>query len=261
MLRQTIHAAGDFKVILSLRTEYYGRLVDRLRRGLHDTNSIREYLLTDFGEQDLVDAIRRPTDRKQIAHASEVPFEKYGFDYAAGVAEEIAHRAVRFTTQRHDSVLPLVQVICAQLYGRVRERGNHTITHNDLKALGGIEGGMRSHVEGLLGTLLKGHARDEKPLKQLFTQLYIRQPDGTLTTALLSEDEVSKRWTGRMPFDELLPAAEAMRLSKVNSLRIGMEEEHRYVSLGHDALAKIAADWDKNNLVKFGYSNQSNQTQ
>ena len=245
MLRRTVDAAGDFKVILSLRTEYYGRLVDRLRRGLLDTSSIREYLLTDFDEEALVEAIRRPTEREQITHASEIPFEKYGFDYAEGVAEEIAQRAVRFTTQRRDSVLPLVQVICAQLYGLVRERADHTITRDDLEELGGIEGGMRSHVEALLGTLLKRHAGDKRPLKKLFTQLYLRQPDGTLTTALLAEDEVRKRWTGHMPFDEILSAAETKRLLKVNSMRIGFEEERRYVSLGHDALAKIAADWDE----------------
>ena len=48
-----------------------------------------------------------------------------------------------------------------------------------------------------------------------------------------------------MPFGELLASCCKLRLLKVKSLRIGMEEERRYVSLGHDALAKIAADWDE----------------
>ena len=245
MLRRTVATAGNFKVIFSLRTEYYGRVIDRLRRGLHDTGKIREYLLTDFDETALLEAIRRPTATTRIPYASEVPFKKFGFSYAEGVAEEIAHRVVRYTAQRRDSVLPLMQVICGQLYRMACRRANHTITLSDLDRLGGIEGGMRNHVEGLLAELLRGRPLDKQPLQKLFTQLYLKQPDGALTTALLAEDEVEKRWAGRMPFGELLQSSQAMRLLKVNSLRIGMNEERRYVSLGHDALAKIAADWDE----------------
>ena len=245
MLRRTVGAAGDFKVIFCLRTEYYGRLIDRLRRGLHDPGSIREYLLTDFDEQELLDAICRPTSNARIPYTSEVPHEKYGFRYADRVAEEIARRVVRYTTQRRDSVLPLMQVICAQLYRLTRRRAEKTITLADLEKLGGIEGGMRNHVDGLLAELLKASPQDKRPLQKLFTQLYLKQPDGTLTTALSAEDDVQKLWTGRMPFAELLGSSCQLRLLKVNSLRIGMEEERRYVSLGHDALAKIAADWDQ----------------
>ena len=245
MLRRTVHASGDFKVVFSLRTEYYGRVIDRLRRDFHDTGSIREYLLTDFGEQALIDAIQRPTSANRISHAAEIPFDKYGFRYDEGVAEEIAQRVIRFTTQRQDSVLPLVQVICTQLYGMSRRRDERTITLADLETLGGIEGGMRSHVDGLLCEMLKRHPQDKRPLQRLFTQLYLRQPDGTLTTALMAEDDVRRRWKGRLPFERLLESARDVRLLKVNSLRIGFENERRYVSLGHDALAKIAADWDE----------------
>ena len=245
MLRRTVGAAGDFKVIFCLRTEYYGRVIDRLRRGLQDAGSIREYLLTDFDEVDLLEAIRRPTAAEAIPYTSDVPFKKYGFRFADGVAEEIARRVVRYTTQRRDSVLPMVQVICAQLYRLARQRDDGTITIAALETLGGIEGGMRSHVEGLLDELLKDSPSDKKPLQKLFTQLYLQQPDGTRTTALLPEDAVKNRWTGRVPFDELLESCRKLRLLKVNNLRIGMELERRYISLGHDSLAKLAAAWDE----------------
>lgn len=244
MLRKTLDAGGDFKLILSLRTEYYGRIIDRLRRGVHDTAGVREYLLTDFDENSLVDAILRPTAADPIPHTSEVPFSKYAFRYADGAAEDIALRVVRYTTQRRDSVLPLLQVICTQLYRLARQRDDATITINDLEDLGGIEGGMRRHVTGLLDEMAEEHPRDKKPLKRLFTQLYLKQPDGTLTTALLPEEEIQRRWTGRMEFALLLNASQSTRLLKVNTLQIGFEEERRYVSLGHDSLAKLAADWD-----------------
>ena len=245
MLRLTIGVSGDFKVIFCLRTEYYGRCIDRLRRVLHDTGRIREYLLTDFDEDDLAEAIGRPTADKPIRFASEVPFEKYGFRFAPGMVAEIARRVVRYTTQRRDSVLPLMQVTCSQLNRMARARPDRTITLADLERLGGIEGGMHNHVEALLGELLKGRPLDKRPVQKLFTQLYLKQLDGTLTTALLAEEEVRQRWTGRMPFSELLEACCELRLLKVNTLRIGMAEERRYVSLGHDALAKQAAHWDE----------------
>ena len=245
MLRGTVSVSGDFKVIFALRTEYYGRVIDRLRRGLYDMGRIREYLLSEIGEDDLLEAIRRPTFDKAIPYTSEVPFVKYGFRYAPGVAEEIARRVVRYTTQRRDSVLPLLQVVCTQLYRLTPKLADQTITLADLDGLGGIEGGMRNHVDGLLGELLKGHPLDKRPVQRLFTQLYLKQPDGSLTTSLLAKEEIQKRWTGRMPLDGLLESCRKLRLLKFNTLRIGMEEERRYVSLGHDALAKIAAYWDE----------------
>ena len=49
-----------------------------------------------------------------------------------------------------------------------------------------------------------------------------------------------------MPFEQVLRTAGHgdWRLLRVNSLRIGGDEEERvYVSLGHDSLAKVAAGW------------------
>ena len=46
-----------------------------------------------------------------------------------------------------------------------------------------------------------------------------------------------------MPVDAMLLAAKDLKLLRVNSLRIGVEEERPYVSLGHDALANIALEW------------------
>jgi hypothetical protein len=131
--------AGDFKIILSLRTEYYGRFVDSLRRGARPGRSVREYLLTDFDEDRLAEAIRRPTD-----------FPKYDFRYANGVAANLARAVVAYCRNKQDSVLPLAQVICTQLYEQVQRRLDREIHMEDIVAIGGIEGGMKRHVENLL---------------------------------------------------------------------------------------------------------------
>ena len=88
MVRQVCDCWGDFKLIVSLRTEYYGRLVSALRRGLVEADGVREYLLADLDVPAMVRVIRRPTFHERLPHAEEIPFEKYrGFDYAEGVPE------------------------------------------------------------------------------------------------------------------------------------------------------------------------------
>jgi formylglycine-generating enzyme required for sulfatase activity/tetratricopeptide (TPR) repeat protein len=245
VLRRTLEVTGNFKLIVALRTEYFGRFVDRLRRGAVDSTGVREYLLADFDEATLAEAVRRPTSDKAIPYASEVPFAKYGFRYADGVAEALAREVILYTTNRQDSALPLLQVICAQLHDRALQHADHVVRFDDLKALGGLKGGMRRHVYGLVARLFPS-PKDREAFRQLLTGLYLRQPDGTLTTALMSADKLVDQWQGRTPFEHMLQAASSgeWRLLRVTSLRLGGEAERRYVSLGHDALAQVAAEWD-----------------
>ena len=216
---------------------------------MRDAGGVRDYLLTDFGLESLIEVIRRPTSPTPIEFASDVPFEKYGFRYAEGVAEEIARRTRSHTINRQDSVLPLVQVICTQLYDLARSRPDPVVTQADLEAIGGVEGGMRAHAEGLVRRLFPQRA-DQRAFRRLLadprTQLFIRQSDGTLTTALLPAEFLARHWTGRVPFADMLKTAGDgdWRLLRVNSLRIGSDDGERpYVSLGHDSLARVAANW------------------
>ena len=80
---------------------------------------------------------------------------------------------------------------------KIEEDGTITLKGDELtrtsNRAGGIEGGMRRHVEALFDRLLARHFGDRTHVKRLFTDLFLRQPDGTLTTALLSEDDLRKR--------------------------------------------------------------------
>ena len=88
--RRLIHVSGNFKTILSLRTEYYGRLVHFLRTDPQDVISLREYLLSDFSKRDLIEAIQRPTTNTPIEFTNEIPRDKYGFKFAPEVVEQLA---------------------------------------------------------------------------------------------------------------------------------------------------------------------------
>ena len=122
MLQRVVDVRADVKLIISLRTEYYGRLLDHLRAGRRDLTGVRDDLLRDFSRSALVEAITRPTSETPLAEGQPSPREKYGFRYAEGIPEAIADGVLALRSENQDSVLPLVQVICTQLYERKRSR-------------------------------------------------------------------------------------------------------------------------------------------
>src|SRR5262249_20183125 len=156
------------------------------------------YLLSDFDETRLTEAIRKPTD-----------FAKYAFRFAEGVVEKLAREVVEYCRNRQDSVLPLAQVICTQLHQRLPHRGDRVIRIDDVKAIGGLEGGIQRHVETVLSRHLPPNEHDA--FRRLLSRLYLRQPDGTLTTALMpvkdrgtEEKGVEHYWRGCMSLEKLL---------------------------------------------------------
>ncbi len=60
-------------------------------------------------------------------------------------------------TEHQDSVLPLIQVICTQLYERKRSQpgSDGVITLKDLEAIRGVEGGLKAFAEEALERSLR----------------------------------------------------------------------------------------------------------
>src|SRR5262249_31909795 len=159
-------------------------------------------------------------------------FELYGFQFADGMAARLAADIVNYCCNRQDSVLPLAQVMCTQLYDLVTTRPAEqcVIQQADIAGLGGVRGGMKRHVDHLLDQHLplvrKGIPRllgqlfsqtgvdylskgdDRSAFQRLLSHLYHTQPDGTLTTALMPETptpgqrgSVEEHWSGKMPME------------------------------------------------------------
>ncbi len=84
---------------------------------------------------------------------------------------------------------------------------------------------------------------DQSAFKALFTRLYSRQLDGTLTTWLAPRDALESSWFGSKPFTQVVEAAVSVRILREDHLRVEGAEPRPYIRLGHDALAKVAADW------------------
>ena len=66
----------------------------------------------------------------------------------------------------------------------------------DLEAIRGVEGGLKAFAEEALERSLRLGPSDQAAFKALFTRLYSRQVDGTLTTWLAPRDALEKSWSG-----------------------------------------------------------------
>jgi WD40 repeat protein len=265
MLSRIGEGRGDYKVIVALRTEFYGRLIGALRRGPAGAIGVRDYLLTDLDREGLVAFVARPTVDRAIDHAGEVPRDRYHFHYADGVPEAIAAELLR--AGRKDGVLPLAQVICTQLWERVQARDpggrDRVVTADDLGALGGFDGALKRHVEDQIATILPARAPGgawlvrtaqallperlwtRETFQRLMADLTLSQVDGTLTTALVSERKLAEGYArlASPSFGEILAGARDRRLLRTTTRRGDDGAEERSVSLGHDALARVAAPW------------------
>src|SRR5207237_146353 len=134
MLMVAAATPSQAKWILSLRTDYFGRLCHDLPPGAEAV--LREYLLGPLNDEDLLEAVLLPPAAEPVPFADEAPFAKYGFTFEEGVAQKIVTDAQQAARKSHVSVLPLLQVVCAGLVENVQTRQDKVIHHTDLTDLG-----------------------------------------------------------------------------------------------------------------------------
>src|SRR5205807_2340294 len=88
---------------------------------------------------------------------------------------------------------------------------------------------------------------DRRAFVRLCGRLCRHHPDGTVTTALAPVEPLAQRWRGDLPFRVVLDVAtrDDFRLLRLSRLATAGHEEQEHLSLGHDALAPVAAAWDE----------------
>jgi WD40 repeat protein len=249
LLRRAAAGPGAGKVVVLLRTEYYGRLVGPLRQDLRDPRGVRDYLLTELDAEGMTEAIVQPTRAEPVPYTREVPFEKYRFRYENDLPEQIVRQVRETARDRPESALPLLQAVCAQLADLGKGRADGTVRDSDLRTAT-IFAGLAGYVEARMNTLVKSQ-RDRRQLRTLLGRLYRAQPDGTVTRDLVPVDELASLWTGPTPLAGVIErgAADDVRLFEVDWLGTG-SRERQYVSLASDALATVAARWDREDRVR-----------
>ncbi len=232
------------KLVLSLRTEYHGRLVDGIR-GSSGTGGVRDYLLTDLDRDGILQVLTLPTSDEGIDGQS--PRQKYKFTYADDVAERASEAIASGGHQ--DGTALLGQVIGAELW-RSRKSGviDETVLAgltNDQQGEGLVEGALRRHAKRQIEAIFADRS-DRQATWDLLDRLSLAQPDGSYTTAHLARAEVACWWNqksgAKMDFDQFAPQAEKQRLIRFTDNPTTTDgPQAALVSLGHDALAKLAA--------------------
>src|SRR5215831_4843253 len=129
----------DMRMVVALRTEYYGRLRDELR--ISDdrlgkrprSGGVEPYLLRPLREKSaLVGIINAPSLARREDGTS-----IYDFRFETGLPEQIVDDLLK--TFEYASVTPALQVVCSSLYERLTDK-NRTITHAEYIRLDRING-------------------------------------------------------------------------------------------------------------------------
>lgn len=233
MLQFLFGSSARCKVILALRTEFYGQFADHWPAG---QEAWREFFLGDLNYEVLVETLLLPTSTAVVAYTSEVPREKYQFAFEDGLAHLLVRDIWVKARDHGQSAVSLVQAAGALLYDRARARRLAELRDVDRKELGDVENLMVRIVEEAIRPLpLSGSGQDG--LQFLLDKLHTNQGNGVVTRALLPLRVLQGLWMYKEPIQRVVDLAAGAGLLSVQSLLVdGNESLH--VSLTQDALAR-----------------------
>ncbi len=244
----------DLKLLIALRTEHCGRFIADLKRELPSLNDVPDYFLRELTKEQLIRAIERPTSN-QIIPGYGKPYDNYKFSFEAELPEKIVEELK--VTGRVGGVLPVMQIVCDNLYSRARAKNGDdpVITTDDYSSLGGLEGQLGHHVEKVLERLCR-ERRPGKPVgrevekwKTVLTDLARHQGDGSVTTEILKAEDLREnaaRARCKLPFQEVADylcddERRILRRTEVVDMVSG-KSTHCY-SLGHDTIGLVLKRW------------------
>jgi hypothetical protein len=230
----------DLRIIIALRTEYYGRFRDEL--------DIRDDRLSTRPRQGgVAPYLLRPIrDRGALIRIATAPASgeaariyNYAFDPVA--AERIVDDILR--QEKHGSVTPLLQAVCAVLYDDLGE-SDRVIRLAQYERLGGIPGITNRYVEAgfrdVLGTA------DQTILARWYRLLFSlvsRQGGGTLVSEIEKADILRARATELGIGEDVDKVLYGLCTSSSPLLRGHPPERPTQFSLKHDVLAGFFFRW------------------
>jgi hypothetical protein len=243
----------DLRVIVALRTEYYGRFCSSFR--IRPTNTLTpstearaglmDYWLRPLSERDIAAAIRQPTLNEDKARDDGLPQPRsvYRFTYKGNLPEIIAADLTHHSGEA--STLPAMQIVCKQLYESVILNGKMTeITEPGYVRFGRAAGAIDSFlVRALRDAATAAHLAplddDEVDAWALtLSRVVGRAEGGTIQTLIASEQDLVERAKKQGITSD---SAHAMLNQMVHPDRrllrlVAGEGRTSAYSLGHDSL-------------------------
>ncbi len=241
MLSALAASPARCKVLLALRTEYYGQVAGLFPAA--GRAGWRDYFLDELGPAAMVDAVLGPTSRDEVLYSDEVPHTKYGFAYEDGLGPQIVDEVIAEARAESCGPLALLQVVCALLYDRrVVQKRQTTLRSADLRDIGGVRGALGRFVAERINRLdLPRGAREG--LRGLVMRLYSRHTDGRITRDLVPARQLKDAWKGPVPVEQAVnAAADQAGLFTIEQLLVA-GQPGLYVGLADDSVARAGRQW------------------
>lgn len=228
----------DLRLVLSIRTEYFGRFRNELKRRHAKMTAIADYMLYELDRDGLIRAIKRP---------AEIPH--YKFQFEPNLPEKIADTFIKSAPT--GGVLPAVQIACSELYAPAIKQPELLpleITAFKLNNLGPIDEMISRYIDRVLMDALEKSdvPWDQWPLevhkwRRVLAAFGHVQADGSVTTKLLSPGDLRARAIEQGCRGLLEPLITYLADDKRRIMRhidAADPADVRY-SLGHDVLGLI----------------------
>ncbi|HEY1259947.1 MAG TPA: hypothetical protein VGF34_11915 [Stellaceae bacterium] len=232
----------DARLVVALRTEYYGRFRDELpisddRLGKRPrSGGIDAFLLRPLRDKAaLLRVVEAPT---LAVDAASLPV--YDFSFEPGLAERIADELLQEFP--HASVTPLLQIVCAALWDRLTPK-NRVIAHGDYDALKRSRGIVRSYIERGIGAARPHGKAEIDQWHQLLYSLVSRQGGGTVVSLTEPVEELARRAQNFRIGGNIGDALSRLTRGAAPLLRGEPTDEPRFFSLKHDVLAVVLSRW------------------
>lgn len=248
--------AFDLKLLIALRTEYYGRFEDEVLSRGASAAQVRYYRLRDLSREGIIAAIERPTSTAEIPGYG-VPRDHYKFRFAKGVPERIADNLMKRTVP--GGRLPVLQIVCERLYNKTRHDGHGAeweITESEYASLGGVEGQIRAYFTDVLAEWASQNGLKEWQIEKeierwrdLLCELTVSQADGTATAVLRREQELLDQASAlaiKLDFKatmDYLEHDERRIVRRVDVVDVASGQRVNCYSLAHEALALFLRHW------------------
>ena len=232
----------DMRLVVALRTEYYGRFRDELR--ISDdrlgkrprSGGVEPYLLRPLREKSaLLGIIAAPSLARREDGTS-----AYDFGFETGLPEQIVDDLLK--TFEYASVTPALQVVCSSLHERLTDK-NRTITHTEYIRLGRINGITDDYLTpGIDAAGARTRGQHDK-WGELLHCLVCRQGGGTLVSLIQPLDQLEKEAQDLGIGGDIGPALVKLTRGAAPLLRGEPPDHPRNFSLKHDVLAVVLARW------------------
>lgn len=210
------------------------------------------FLLSDLNKSEVSQAILLPTSKLPTSVIG-APFDTYGFSYAEGVADDIVRDL--FDATSATAVLPVMQIVCRDLYHKVRDKPAPKEIDYTLYADGGrISGPVDRHVSDSLRDAFGNRAgadveSEERKWREILFRFVSREADGTVHTKIVDESELRK-WAKElkttMDVERVvahLSQSDVLLLRGVTILSSTAADDGGMYSLGHDVIGMVLQAW------------------